>query len=230
MCERSKNINLKIVAFWSPRHFICQELCVMNGQRGKNCGRIWEPQKTKFNIEFPAQNGNSLKNVRTRFDSLDDRTHGCRILPYPADTKCASQERATPRCDFSRIAARKTIFLHLQSPPLRLTSTSSRTDNSEIQSLKTWDNILIPAQDATQRRGAATTRREAGLGAKGVTKITMGTRTSKYQDSNPNAQKLPTRRHKRCKPDGREHGDIAHHLHSWQAQPADTIRPYDPCN
>jgi len=35
------------VAFLSPRHFVCQELCVMNGQRGTNCGGIWEPQRAK---------------------------------------------------------------------------------------------------------------------------------------------------------------------------------------
>jgi len=121
--------------------------------------------------------------------------------------------------------------LHLWSPPLRLTSTRGRTDISEIQGLSSsWDNILIPAKDATQRLGAATTWREADLGARGVTKINTGTRTSKHQDSDPHAQKQPTRRHKRCKPDGLEHGDIAHHLHPWQAQPADTIAPYDPCN
>jgi len=39
--------------------------------------------------------------------------HGCRIPTDLADTTCASQERATPRCDFSRIAAGKTIFLYL---------------------------------------------------------------------------------------------------------------------
>ena len=139
--------------------------------------------------------------------------------------------RAIQRCDFSRIAARKTIFLHLRSPPVRLTSTRGRTDNSEIQGLaSSRDNILIPAQDATQRRGAATTRREAGLGARGVTKITTGTRTSKLQDSNPQAQIQPTWRHKRCKPDGRDHGHNAHHPHSWQAQPTTTIGPYDPCH
>ena len=71
-----------------------------------------------------------------------------------------------------------------------------RTDNSETQVLASpWDNILIPAQDATQRRGAATTRRDASLGARNVTKINTGTRTSKIQDSDPQARKQPTRRH-----------------------------------
>jgi len=117
----------------------------------------------------------------------------------------------------------KPSFLHLRSPPPRLASTCGRTDNSETQGLASpWDNILIPAQDATQRRGAATARREAGLGAKGVTKITMATRTSKTEDSDPPAPK----RHKRCKPDGREYGHNAHHPHPWQAQPAATIGPY----
>ena len=31
--------------------------------------------------EFPAQNGEHEKNVRTRTDSLDEKEHGCRILP-----------------------------------------------------------------------------------------------------------------------------------------------------
>ena len=45
--------------------------------------------------------------------------------------------------------------------------------------------ILLPARDASQRRGAATIRQEAGLGARGVTKPTTGTRTNKPQDSDP---------------------------------------------
>jgi len=123
------------------------------------------------------------------------------------------------------------LFASSVSPPRLNTSTCGRTDNSETQGLaSSWDIILIPAQDAAQRHGAATTRREAGLGARGVTKINTGTRTSKHQDSNPHAQKQPTRRHKCCKPDGREHGDIAHHLHPWQAQPANPIGPFGPCN
>jgi len=110
-------------------------------------------------------------------------------------------------------------------------STCGRTDNSETQGLaSSWDIILIPAQDATQRRGAATTRREAGLGARGVTKINTGTRTSKHQYSDPQAPTQPIQRHKRCKPDGWEHGYNARHPHPWQAQPAATIGPYNLCN
>ena len=83
-----------------------------------------EPPRATFNQprsirmdrgEFPAQNGEHKKNVRTRSNSLDDRTHSYLILPEPAGTTCASQDRATQRCDFSRIAAGKTIFLHLRS-------------------------------------------------------------------------------------------------------------------
>ena len=118
--------------------------------------------------------------------------------------------------------------MHLQTPPPRLASNCGRTDNSEIQGLASpWDIILIPAQDATKQRGAATTRREAGLGARGVTNYTTGTRTSKPQDSNPQAHTQPTRRHKRCKPDGREHGHA--HPPPRRAQPASAIGPYDPC-
>jgi len=67
-------------------------------------------------IEFPAQNGECFKNFRTRIQSLSERKHGCLILPRLEDTECASYERATQHRDFSRIAAGKTIFLHLLAP------------------------------------------------------------------------------------------------------------------
>ena len=113
-------------------------------------------------------------------------------------------------------------------PPQRLVSDYGRTDNSEIQgSASPWDTILVPAQDATQQRRAATTRREAGLGSKGVTNYTTGTRTSIHPYFNPQATQ-PTRRHTSCKPDGREHGH-AHHPYLRRAQPASAIRPYNSC-
>ena len=48
--------------------------------------------------------------------SHEVRSHGCLILPRPADTEYASQERTTQHCEFSRIAAGITIFLHGGSP------------------------------------------------------------------------------------------------------------------
>jgi len=62
-------------------------------------------------VEFPAQKCWTERKVRHEAVSLSDSVHGCRIPTDLADTTCASQERATPRCDFSRIAAGKTIFL-----------------------------------------------------------------------------------------------------------------------
>jgi len=118
--------------------------------------------------------------------------------------------------------------LHLSASPLRLTSDCGRTDNSEIQGLASpWDTIPIPAQDATQERGAAMTQREASLGAKGVTNHTTGTRTRKLPDSNPQVTQA-TRRHTSCKPNGQERGH-AHHPHPRRAQPASVIGPYNPC-
>jgi len=49
-------------SFLSPRHSVCQELCVMNEQRGTNCGGIWEPQRTKFNVSYCS----TLKHVYTK--------------------------------------------------------------------------------------------------------------------------------------------------------------------
>ena len=116
-------------------------------------------------------------------------------------------------------------------PPTEATSPRGRADNSELRPWQAFGMmILISAQDATQRRGAATTRQEAGLGARGITKTTNGTRTRKPHDSDPPAHDQPTRRHNRCKPDGREHGHTAHQPHPWQAQPAATVGPYAPCN
>jgi len=39
-----------------------------------------------------------------------------------------------------------------------------------------------------------------------------------------------SRRHNRCKPDGRKHGHTAHQPHPRQAQPATTVGSYAPCN
>jgi len=60
--------------------------------------------------QFPAQKCSSIKNVPHETGSLSEKVHGCRILPGLANIRCASQERATQPCDFSRIAAGKTIF------------------------------------------------------------------------------------------------------------------------
>jgi len=131
--------------------------------------------------------GKCSKNVRSRSDSLDDQRHGCPIVSQLEGTECASQRRAICRCDFSRIVAGKTIFLHL-GPPTEASSPEIRQITLKTQGLaSSWDTILIPARDASHRRGATTTRQEAGLGARGVTKTTTGTRTSKPQDSDPQA-------------------------------------------
>ena len=74
--------------------------------------------ETILHISFPAQNGEGFKNVRNKSHSLDDREHGCPILSQPEGTECASQRRAIYRCDFPRIAAGKSIFLH-PGPPQR---------------------------------------------------------------------------------------------------------------
>ena len=94
-----------------------------------------------------------------------------------------------------------------------------KTDNSDTQGLASpWDYILTPAQDATQQRGAATSRRAAGLGAKSVTEICTGTNSSKAQDSDTQANKQPPRGQCRNRPEGLEHGCNAY-LHLRRAQP-----------
>jgi len=84
--------------------------------------------------EFPAQNGECSKNVRSRSDSLDDQRHGYPIVSQPEGTECASQRRAICRCDFSRIAAGKTIFLHL-GPPTEASSPEIRQITLKTQGL-----------------------------------------------------------------------------------------------
>jgi len=79
---------------------------------------------------FPRKNAVRLKKNLHETGSLSEKVHGCRILPLLTNTKCASQERATQRCDFSRIAAGKTIFWHLWSSH-EAHSICGRTDNSE---------------------------------------------------------------------------------------------------
>ena len=172
-----------LVTRWSCLNFSAQKgtICVV----GKSV-------KDKYSTDsFPAQNGECLENVRDKSHSLDDREHGCPILPQPEGTECASQRRAIYRCDFPRIAAGKTIFLHL-GPPRDLLI-GGRTDKLVYRAWQALGIIILtPAQDATHRRGAATTRQFVGLGAKGVpTKITTGTKPSKRVHGLP-AQEEPT--------------------------------------
>jgi len=131
---------------------------------------------------FPAQKCRSIKKRSHETGSPSEKVHGCRILPYLANNRCASQERATQCCDFSRSAAGKTFFC---IPCLRTSHTRwGKTDNSDLQGLASpWDNILTPARDATQRRGATTSRRATvGLGTKGVTRTFTGTKCGQVQD------------------------------------------------
>ena len=72
------------------------------------------PYRYSASTEFPAQKCRTEKKVLARDQEPSYLVHGCRIPPDLTDTTCASQERATPRCDFSRIAAGKTIFLHFR--------------------------------------------------------------------------------------------------------------------
>ena len=66
--------------------------------------------ETDTQTEFPAQKCRTEKKVPARGHFVRDLVHGCRIATDLADTTCTSQLRATPRCDFSRIAAGETIF------------------------------------------------------------------------------------------------------------------------
>ena len=65
---------------------------------------------------FPRKNAERLKNSSHETESLSETVHGCRILPYLAYNRCASQERATQCRDFTRSAPGITIFLHFLPP------------------------------------------------------------------------------------------------------------------
>jgi len=155
-------------------------------------------------MSFPRKMANVFKMFAPNSGSLDDWTHGCRVHHKTERPSAATSHESRP--------GNPSFFIFV--PPTETTSSRGRTDNSEH---RTWQAlgiiILIPARDATQRRGAGTTRQEVGLGARGVTKTTTGTRTSKLHDSDPPAHEQPTWRHNRCKPDGRKHGHTAHHPH-----------------
>jgi len=90
--------------------------------------------------------------------------------------------------------------------------------------------ILTPARDVSHRRGAATTRQSAGLGTRGVTKTTTGTKTSKLRVPSLPAHAQSTRRHNCCRPDGQNHGHITHQLDPRRTYTAATMESYAPCN
>jgi len=120
-------------------------------------------------------------------------------LPYPTLICCHQvciTRQEDPALRLPTNHGRENHLFASSVPPLRFTSTRGRTDNWEHRAWQALGIIiLIPARDATQRRSAATTRQEASLGARGVTKTTTGTRTSKHQDSDPQAHNQLTRRH-----------------------------------
>ena len=78
------------ILFGLPIHWSCKwiELYTQWLQR-HNLYQI--VMKKVSNGSFPAQNGECFENVRDKSHSLDDREHGCPILPQPEGTKCASQ-------------------------------------------------------------------------------------------------------------------------------------------
>ena len=143
---------------------------------------------------FPGQNGERFKNVRTR----SDRPLNAR-LPYPTQTcghwVCIIRKgNPAPRLLTNR--GRKNHLLNLSASP-RLAWNCSRTDNSEIQSLESpWDTIPIPAQDATQQRGAATTRREASLGRQRRHKPYHGHKDEQTSWFQPSSNAVNTKTHK----------------------------------
>ena len=154
--------------------------------------------------------------------------HGCRILPELANIRCASQERATQRYDFLRIAAGKTIFLHFRSSHEETRSVPEQITLRHGAWQALGIIILTPARDASHTRGAVTTRQFAGLGARGVTKTTTGTNTSKLRVPCLPAHAQSTRRHNCCRPDGRNHGHITHQLDPRRTYTAATMESYAP--
>ena len=91
---------------------------------------------------FPRKNADRLKKIGTRTRKLSDLEHGCRIPPELADITCASQGRATPRSDFPRITARKTILLHFRCSH-ETTRSGLEQINLQTRGLaRLWDTIL----------------------------------------------------------------------------------------
>ena len=149
--------------------------------------------RTVARASFPRKNAERSKNCSHETESLSETVHGCRISPYLAYIRCASQERATQCRDFTRGAPGKTIFLHFCSA--RATLVGVKQITRTLQGLaSSWDSILTPARDATQRRGTPSSRRaNAGLDTNGVTKPCKGSNGGKVQDSEPQASRPPPR-------------------------------------
>jgi len=180
-------------------------------------------------VSFPAQNVEVFENIRDKSHSLDDWEHGCPILPQPEGTKSASHRRAMYRCDFHESPLVKPFFCI--SAPHRDLLIGGWTDKLVHRGWQTLGIIVLtPARDASHRRGAETTRQFAGLGARGVTKTTTGTNTSKLPVPGLPAHAQSTRQHNCCRPDGRNHGHITYQLDPRRTYTAATMESYAPCN
>jgi len=58
-------------------------------------------ERKKLRRVFPRKNADRLKKRSHETESPSATVHGCRILPYLAYNRCASQERATQCRDFT---------------------------------------------------------------------------------------------------------------------------------
>jgi len=132
---------------------------------------------------FPRKNADRLKKDRTRPNRPARRCTAAVFYPTWRTTG-VHHKKGQPSATTSHEARPgKPSFCILC---LRTSHTRwGKTDNSELQSLaSSWDYILTPARDATQQRGATTSRRATvGLGTKGVTRTSTGTKCGKVQDS-----------------------------------------------
>ena len=98
------------VSLAAPTKSVLQ--CVAVRCRVVQCVAVWCSVLQCVAVSFPRKNAERLKNLSHETESPSETVHGCRILPYLAYIRCASQERTTQCRYFTRSAPGKSIFSH----------------------------------------------------------------------------------------------------------------------
>jgi len=140
---------------------------------------------------FPRKNADRLKKDRTRPNRPVRRCTAAVFYPTWRTRGVHYKKRQPSAASSHEARPGKPSFCILC---LRTSHTRwGETDNSTLQGLaSSWDYILTPARDATQRRGAIPSRRAAvGLDTKGVTRTFTGTKCGQAPDSEAKASRPP---------------------------------------
>ena len=176
-------------------------------------------------LSFPRKNADRLKKDRTRPNRPVRRSTAAVFYPTWRTTGVHHKKGQPSAATSHEARPGKPSFAFSAIARATLVGVKQITRTLQGQA-SSWDSILTPARDATQRRGATSSRRATvGLDTKDVTKPCKGSNGDEVQDSEPQASR-PQPREWRCDGLASRGKQQPTDLHQGQAQ--STAQAYDP--